>query len=487
MKASEINDLRSALAFLKDQPGQLHETNVAVDPKAELSGVYRYIGAGGTVMRPTGAGPAMLFHNVKGHPDASVLIGLLASRSRAALLLDTEPDRLGFRLAQSLAHPIPTEEISCAPCQEVVHTADEPDFDLRTLVPAPTNTPDDAGPYLTMGLCYATHPETGKSDVTIHRLCIQGRDTLSIFFTPGSRHIGAMAARASELGIPLPISVSIGVDPAISIGACFEPPAAPMGFDELTVAGALRGRPVELVRCLTVDERAIARAEYVIEGEILPGETIREDLTTGTGYAMPEFTGYTGAACRNCSVIRVRAVTHRKHPVLQTCIGPSEEHVTMMGIPTEASIIGMIERAMPGRLKNVYMPSCGGGKYLCVLQLRKAQASDEGRQRQAALLAFSAFSELKHVILVDEDVDPFDLSDVLWAMNTRYQGDMDTVFLPAVHCHVLDPSACPDYNPALPQKGVSCKVIFDCTVPYHLQDRFRRSAFLEVPDWKKYL
>lgn len=136
---------------------------------------------------------------------------------------------------------------------------------------------------------------------------------------------------------------------------------------------------------------------------------------------MPEFPGYTGPASDQCWMIKVTAVTHRKNPIMQTCIGPSEEHVSMAGIPTEASIYGMVEKAMPGRLQNVYCASPGGGKYMAVLQFKKLTASDEGRQRQAALLAFSAFSELKHVFLVDEDVDCFDMNDVLWAMNTRFQ------------------------------------------------------------------
>lgn len=231
-----VRDLRSALEFLRKRPGQLVETEVEVDPEAELSGVYRYVGAGGTVMRPTRTnGPAMLFRNLKG-------------------------------------------------------------FDLRRLLPAPTNTPVDAGPYITLGMCYATHPDTGRSDVTIHRLCIQGRDELSIFLQPGSRHIGAMAERAEELGRPLPISVSIGVDPAIEVCACFEPPTTPLGYDELSIAGALRGEPVRLCRCVSVDERAIANAEFVIEGEIVPGVRVQEDQNSGTGYAMPEFPGYNGAA-----------------------------------------------------------------------------------------------------------------------------------------------------------------------------------------------
>src|SRR5690606_28836696 len=120
---------------------------------------------------------------------------------------------------------------------------------------------------------------------------------------------------------------------------------------------------------------------------------------THTGKAMPEFPGYTGAANAALPLIKVKAVTHRHHPILQHTIGCSEEHVNMAGIPTEASILGMVERAMPGRLLNVFAHSAGGGKFLAVLQFKKNGPLDEGRQRQAALLAFSAFPELKHVIL----------------------------------------------------------------------------------------
>ena len=438
--AEKVRDLRSALALLERMPDQLIETDVEVDPMAELAGVYRYVGAGGTVKRPTKEGPAMIFNHVKGHPDAKVAIGLLASRKRVAALLDTQP----------------------------------------------TNTPDDAGPYITLGMCYGTHPDTGVHDVTIHRLCIQGKDELSIFFTPGARHIGAMAERAEELGQKLPISISIGVDPAIEIGSCFEPPTTPLGYDELSVAGALRGEPVELCKCVTVNERAIANAEYVIEGEVIPGVRVKEDQNSNTGYAMPEFPGYTGPASDQCWLIKVTAVTHREKPIMQTCIGPSEEHVSMAGIPTEASIYGMVEKAMPGRLQNVYCSSAGGGKYMAVLQFKKLSPSDEGRQRQAALLAFSAFSELKNVFLVDEDVDCFDMNDVLWAMNTRFQGDVDVITIPGVRCHPLDPSNDPAFSPSIRDHGIACKTIFDCTVPYDLKDHFHRARFMEL-DPEKWL
>ena len=480
---ANIHSLRDALAFLEGQPGQLIRTKTPVDPAAELSGVYRYVGAGGTVKRPTTVdGPAMLFENVNGHPDASVLIGLLASRARVASLLGCAKEDLGKLLCECVQTPIqPVVTDAPAPVQEVVHRAEDADFDLFRLIPAPTNTPVDAGPYITLGMCYATHPDTGLSDVTIHRMCIQSKDELSIFLQPGSRHIGAMAERATELNRPLPISVSIGVDPAIEITSCFEPPTTPLGFNELSIAGALRGRAVELCPCVSVKENAIANAEYVIEGEILPDSNhVVEDQNSHTGYAMPEFPGYNGKASHECWLLKVKAVTHRRHPIMQTCIGPSEEHVNMAGIPTEASILGMIEKALPGKVKNVYAHRSGGGKYMAVLQCAKTVHTDEGKQRQAALLAFSAFPELKHVILVDEDVDIFDTDDVLWAMNTRFQGDQDIVAIPGVRCHPLDPSSSPEYSASIRDVGISCKMILDCTVPFDQKDRFVRAPFMEL-------
>ncbi len=104
---SKVTDLRSALKMLEDMPGQLIETDVEVEPMAELSGVYRHVGAGGTVMRPTKEGPAMIFNDVKGHPGARVAIGVLASRTRVGALLECDPKDLGKKLYHSVDNPIP--------------------------------------------------------------------------------------------------------------------------------------------------------------------------------------------------------------------------------------------------------------------------------------------------------------------------------------------------------------------------------------------
>ncbi|WP_368259458.1 UbiD family decarboxylase domain-containing protein, partial [Enterococcus sp. 2201sp1_2201st1_C11_2201SCRN_220225] len=331
---SEPYDLRKVLAELNEIPGQYHETNREIDPEAELSGVYRYIGAGGTVMRPTQEGPAVTFNNIKGFPNARVSIGTMASRKRVGEILHHDYRTLGKLLQHSVENPVKPIQVTKkdAPVQEVVHLATDSNFDIRTILPAPTNTQEDAGPYITMGVVLGSDPDKTMSDVTIHRMVLEDKDTIGMYIMPGGRHIGHFHKEFEALNKPMPITINIGLDPAIAIGTTFEPPTTPLGYNELWVAGALRKEPVQLVAGITVDEMAIARAEFVIEAEIMPNQTMQEDINTNTGKAMPEFPGYTGDANPAVNVVKVKAITHRKdRPIMQTTIGPSEEHVSMAG------------------------------------------------------------------------------------------------------------------------------------------------------------
>jgi 4-hydroxy-3-polyprenylbenzoate decarboxylase len=478
---NQVNDLRSALALLKTLPGQYAETDVEADPFEEIAGVYRYIGAHGTIMRPTKQGPAVVFNRVKGHPGVRCAIGVLAGLERVAAMLGVPADRVAWEFLRGADHPVAPVVIpeDRAACREVVHRADEPGFDIRKLIPGTRNSAEDAGPYVTMGIVRATDPETGESDVTIHRIVFLGPDECGIQVRPKMRHIGDFHKKAEDAGKPLEITVSIGNDPAVSIGTCFAAPKTPIGYDELGAVGGFRGTPVELVRALTVNETAIANSEFVIEGMILPNVRVPEDRETGTGRTMAEFEGYTGYA-GTVPLFKVTAVTHRRDPIVQVCIGNSYEHVMMAGIPAAAAILGACETALPGRVRNCYCPPAGGGKYAAILQIHKENSADDGEQINAGMLAFSAYRELKHVFLVDEDVDIFDISDVMWALTTRFQSHLDTVQIRGAKGHPAEKSAQPYYDPSLYAGGITCKTIFDCTLKYELKDKFRRSPFAEL-------
>lgn len=231
--------------------------------------------------------------------------------------------------------------------------------------------------------------------------------------------------------------------------------------------------------CQIAADRLVLVPGYVQHGRGVTGVSV-------SGQRSPGNRQHSAADMRPAStakklpIIKIKAITTRRNPIMQTCIGPSEEHVSMAGIPTEASILVLLEKMYPGKIRNVYCASSGGGKYIAVIQFQKKVPSDEGRQRQAALLVFASFAELKHVFLVDEDVDCFDMEDVLWAMTTRFQADRDLILIPGVQCHPLDPSNQPEYSPLIRAKGNACKAIFDCTVPWGQKDRFVRAKFKEV-------
>lgn len=474
-------DLRSALDQLEQMPGQVAYLRQSVDPSTEITGLYQQMIS--AAARRGQVPPALICTNLKGFPNKRLVLGV-NSRGRIARLLGCGGEELGTKLLEALKAPIQPiygEEGRW----DNVRLADDSEFDIRDILPAPKNTPGDAGPFITMGMCCASDPETGERDVTIHRICLQSRDEMTISFAPG-RHIDVFRAKAERQGESLPISISIGYDPVIAMASCFQAPVTPLGFNELSIAGALRGEPVELTRCRTIPEYAIAGSELVIEGEVLPGVRMPEDSNTHTGFAMPEFTGYQGVAETALPVIKVKAVTFRDEPIIQSCIGSSFEHVTMAGPPMEACIWKAVNEAMPGKVTGVYAPPFGGGKLAVVLRIRKCCDRDEGVQRQAALVAFGAFRELKHVFLVDDDVDHTNLNDVLWAMTTRFQGDLDAVPIPGVRIHHIDPSSWPEYSPFSRVRGEGCKMIFDCTVPYAQKDRFFRARFepVRLEDYK---
>ncbi len=481
----DIYDLRSALKVLQGIPGEYREITQSADLDAEMIGYYHKMGARGTSRRPTRLGPMMMFTNVKDRPGARVAIGVMGTRERVGHLLGVPADRLPHFYNDCLKNLMPPVEIpgDQAACHEEVHLATDPDFDLFQLLPVPKTTPRDAGPYITMGLCYASDPDDrAQRNAAVHRLCIVGKDEMVMGFG-GYRHMGVFRDKAFAQGKNFPISVNIGLDPALYLASSFEPPTTPLGFDELTVAGAMRNQAVELTRCVAIDEMCVANAEIVIEGELLPDRQIKEDINTGSGRGLPEFPGYSGPA-RACPVFKVKAVTFRKNPILQTCIGSSEEHVNMAGIPNEASILSYANAAAPGLVLNAYCPPSGCGKFDAIIQIRKRSPADEGKQRHVALGAFGVLPETKNLFLVDEDIDIFDPYDVQWALTTRFRPDLDMIQIPGVRCHIGDPTEKQLYDPNLRENALATKVIYDASVPFKLKETFWRPEFLDVDDAK---
>ena len=380
---------------------------------------------------------ASYFPGPEGH-SMPVIAGVLGARSWAAEALGVAESELLSRFQQALEKPLPLNETSPdqAPCQEVVHQ----DIDLRRLLPIPTHHEHDAGDYITAGLLIARDPVSGKQNLSIHRLQITAPDRMGILILP--RHLNAFFGNAEASNVPLPISIVIGVDPLILLAS---QAMAPLGQDELEIAGALHGRALDVVRSRASDILVPASAEIVIEGEILP--EVRE--MEGPFGEFPRYYGPGGMR----QVVKVNAVTTRYNPIYHTIVAAGWENLLLGGIAREASILSHLQNVLPA-VQDVHLTPGGQCRYHLCIKVRK---SEEGEPKNVIMAAFGSHYDIKQVIVVDEDVDIHDPRSIEWAVATRFQADQDLIVVSGGHGSKLDPSSS--------TKGVSAKLGIDATIP----------------------
>lgn len=470
MTRRRLADLRTALAGLDLMPGELVRVREEVPARFGASSHYAKW-AGTPAPPPTGPGPAVLFERVA--PDRAnaearaVLMGLYGTRRRAAALLGTTPAELPRRLLEAVASPVPPVRAreGRSPARETL----APDL---TALPVPVLTAEDAGPYLTLGAVLATDPETGVRNLSIHRMCVQGPDLLSIWMVPG-RDLEAAHRSALRAGRPLPVAIHLGLGPAVLLSSCCPAALVPPGLDELGVAGALGGAPVELLPCATVDTEYIADAEYVLEGELTAG--LSPENPRGPA-ATPEFLGYQGRAHPSLPTVRITGITARDGAILQAVSGPGHEQSVLLGFGMEAAVLGRL-RELDAPVTSVLCHTAGGGQLMVVLQWDKRSADDDETVRKASASVLEEFRMAKMVVSVDTDVDLESDEDLWWAMTTRMQADRDVLVLPDREGFPLDPTQSTAYSPTVSADGRTAKAVFDCTVPHALRDRFRRPRF----------
>jgi 2,5-furandicarboxylate decarboxylase 1 len=392
---------------------------------------------------------ASFFPQPDGHPG-SVVSGLVSSRAWMAEALGVAQPDLIRHVQRAAAHPLEWREIADAPAQEIVHREN---IDLPKLLPIPTHNALDSGPYISAGLTIARDPETGAQNVAIHRCQISGPDRIGILLLP--RHTDHFFRKAEAAGHALPVAIAIGVDPATLLAS---QAIVPVGQDELEIAGALRGQALDVVKCRTSEIRVPAAAEIVIEGRLLA----RTREPEGPFGEFPQY--YGERADRH--VLHVDCVTHRRQPIFHTIVGGGLEHLLLGAIPREATILATLQRNFPGA-RDVHLSLGGVGRYHLYIQLKKTQ---EGEGKNVLLGAFAAHYDIKHAVVVDEDVDIHDPAEVEWAIATRFQADRDAVVVAHSQGSKLDPSA---------DRGVGAKMGFDATIPLDSPAlKFKR---IEVP------
>lgn len=396
---------------------------------------------------------ALYFHNVIGY-DMPVVSGIIRTRERAIMSMgcDTYPE-IEAKLKQAIDHPIPPKLVASSPAREVTLVGE--DVDLYKL-PIPMSSIYDGGPMITAGIAIARDPELGMNS-GIYRFIVKERNLTGIdLVTPNNMRL--IAQRAYEAGRPCPISISIGTHPLEIMAAGYR---APLGVDEMAIAGGLRGRPVELAPCETIDLPFIADAEIVLEAEILP-----------TGWTWPEgrfgeFTRLMGGLHWN-PLVRVKAVSMRKHAVYYALHMPWEN--TWLAAPTRYTAIRQALKIAGVTVKDINVTLGGCAFWHAVIAIKK-QAGD-GKN---ALLAALSVMDLKHVVVVDDDIDIFDPIDVEWAIATRVQGDRDIMIVSNARGKPLDPSLAPTPAGVVP---TTTKVGIDATIPENVpRERYERIVY----------
>jgi 2,5-furandicarboxylate decarboxylase 1 len=379
---------------------------------------------------------ATMFPKPGGHP-IPVVSGLVSDRGWMAEAMGVEPSEMLAAFQKAATHPTPWQEVKSAPAQEVVHRAP---LDLAKLLPVPTHNEHDGGPYIAAGIMIVRNPRTGKQNVSIHRCQLTGPNRLGVLVLP--RHTFTFHRMAEEAGEPLDATIVVGVDPLTLLAS---QAIVPIDYDELEIAGALQGRPLPVAKCLTSDIRVPAEAEIVIEGRFLPG--VREPEGP-----FGEFPQYYGPRA-NREVMEVVAVTHRKDAIFHTMSGGGLEHLLLGAIPKEATLLTHLRRNFPNVL-DVHLSPGGTMRFHLYVKMKKTQ---EGQGKNVILGAFAGSFDLKHVIVVDEDVDIHNPAEVEWAVATRFQADRDLVIVPESQGSKLDPSN---------RDGVGAKMGLDATKPF---------------------
>jgi UbiD family decarboxylase len=298
----------------------------------------------------------------------------------------------------------------------------------------------DAGRYIGSGILVCKDPDTGVRNLSYQRLQLKGPCRFGASLHSRG-HIWEHLQRCAARRRNLEVAIVIGVHPAINLAAGAK---VAMEVDELEVAGALLGRPVELVKCKTIDVEVPAQAEFVLEGEIL-ADTFEDEGPYG------EYTGYsTDRSTRNVFILK--AITRRLEPIFHDIIpGYSAEHLLLGRSAKEAHVHMRLKELVPN-LKALNFPK-SGTHFHAYMSMKKTA---EGQARHALMLLLGLDPYLKFVVAVDDDINVFDEEEVLWALATRFQADADMFMVPQVFCNRLDPSS---------HDGMSAKLALDATAP----------------------
>ncbi|MED1171019.1 phenolic acid decarboxylase BsdC [Bacillus inaquosorum] len=463
-------DFREFLAALEKE-GQLLTVNEEVKPEPDLGAAARAASNLGD------KSPALLFNNIYGYHNAQIAMNVIGSWPNHAMMLDMPKDtpvkEQFFEFAKRYDQfPMPVKREETAPFHENEITED---INLFDILPLFRINQGDGGYYLDKACVISRDLEDpdnfGKQNVGIYRMQVKGKDRLGIQPVP-QHDIAIHLRQAEERGINLPVTIALGCEPVITTAA-----STPLLYDqsEYEMAGAIQGEPYRIVKSKLSDLDVPWGAEVVLEGEIIAGEREYEG-------PFGEFTGhYSGG--RSMPIIKIKRVYHRNNPIFEHLyLGmPWTECDYMIGINTCVPLYQQLKEAYPNEVVAVNAMYTHG--LIAIVSTKTRYGGFAKAVGMRALTTPHGLGYCKMVIVVDEDVDPFNLPQVMWALSTKMHPKHDAVIIPDLSVLPLDPGS----NPS----GITHKMILDATTPVAPETRGHYSQPLDSPlttkEWEQKL
>jgi 2,5-furandicarboxylate decarboxylase 1 len=408
-------DLRQFLAELeKKLPDEIVHVKRKVDPKFEIPAVLRKL-------QEQQRYPAAVFHNVK-NSAFPVVSNIFSSTDRLALALSADPDNLIQDYLKLEGKLIKPKMLRKAPVQENVISGSKVDLSKLPIV---THCEKDGGPYVTSGVAVMKNPETGIYDVGIFRMQVQGKNKFGCLYGAYSKAARIIAMNDAK-NKPTEVAIFIGHHPACVLTSQTK---VPVDTDEFWVMGGILGEPIELVQAKSIDVRVPARAEFVLEGVIPPNTLVPEG-------PFGEYPWYYGLE-RRSNVVNIKTITHRNDAIYHDIFSAHQDHNYAAKIQREAVLYQRVKVAIPG-VKNVSLPISGTCRHMGYISMRK---DFDGQGKIAAMAALVADPMMKMAVIVDDDIDVTNESEVWWAVTTRTQPDKAVFMVPDAYVSELDPSA----------------------------------------------
>jgi UbiD family decarboxylase len=418
-------------------------------------------------------GPALLFDNIPGYQKGfRILTSTVLSKKRISLtcnIPECETNAEMITIFEDLpekwekdALKFPPKMVANGPVLEFQESGDQVNL-LK--IPTPQWHEKDGGRYIGTGcLVIMRDPDTQKINVGTYRVMLVDDKTCTLYVSPG-KHGHLIMRKYHERGLPCPVAVVIGQDPVMLIISGLPIDAVIGEYDYM---GAMLGESVECVAGPITGLPVPAGAELVIEGECVAGDLLPEG-------PFGEWTGYYAGGREDTQVFRVKGVTHRKDPIMVGCSpasrGDEYEIMYYRAFLRSAMIKKTLKAAGVPGIQAVWTPEVGGTRLMVIISIKQQYA---GHVKQAAYVASQCRDGAylgRYVVVVDEDIDPTDMNEVLWAMYTRVDPGRDTEIIKRAWSSRLDPSPSPDSDPEN-NAYFNSRMIFDACKPYEARHSF---------------